>query len=71
MTKDEALKMINSIVDSDTPLTESTFISDCEDLDSSALLSIFIQFKSMNYDCAITDFIKAKTVADIVSIVID
>ncbi len=70
MTRDDVLKIINNIVEGESPLTESVYISDCDDLDSSALLSIFVKFKSMGYDCDITDFIAAKTVGDLISIFI-
>ncbi len=70
MTRDDVLKLINSIVAGESPLTESDYISDCDDLDSSALLSIFVNFKSMGYDCDITDFIAAKTVGDLISIIV-
>lgn len=65
----DLLKIINDVVVPDEPITENTVISECEDIDSLALLNLFIEFRKIKNDLVITDFSKCRTIQDVINLV--
>lgn len=70
MTRVDFLEIINKIVEPSTPLKEESLISDCDEIDSLSLLSIFLEAKKTGVQCSITDFIKCVSIGDIISLVV-
>lgn len=69
MTREDALALINTIVDPIDALTENTIIAESDDIDSLSLLTIFTAFKKKGIDCKITDFIGCSSVGEIITLV--
>ena len=68
MKRDEALKMIKEILNCSEKISDSTVISECQQFDSLSLLNIFLEGKKSGAQIQITDFIKCKTVSDIIDL---
>lgn len=68
MKRDEALKMIKEILNCSEEISDSTVISECQQFDSLSLLNIFLEGKKSGVQIQITDFIKCKTVSDIIDL---
>lgn len=68
MKRDEALNLIKDILNSSENITESSVISECQQFDSLCLLNIFLEGKKAGADIQITDFVRCKTVSDILDL---
>lgn len=53
MTREDFLEIINKIVEPSTPLKEESLISDCDEIDSLSLLSIFLEAKKQEFSVAL------------------
>lgn len=72
-TKDrvEVLKIISEILKTDNLLTESTVIADSSAFDSISLMELYVYLKANGFKGEILDFLKCKTVKDLVNVIIE
>lgn len=68
MNKEEILGIITDIVDPEDQLTENTVIAECEDIDSLALLNLFLEFRKVKKDLTITEFSNCKTIKNVINL---
>ena len=68
MNRQEILKGINSALEPEEEITESTVIADCDDLDSLALFNIVIYLKSNGMSASLNDLAKCKTISDLLDL---
>lgn len=71
MNKEEILGIINDIVDPEDQLTENTVIAECEDIDSLALLNLFLEFRKVKKDLTITEFSNCKTIKNVINLLLE
>ncbi|MBW7570725.1 hypothetical protein [Succinivibrio faecicola] len=71
MNKEEILGIITDIVDPEDQLTENTVIAECEDIDSLALLNLFLEFRKVKKDLTITEFSNCKTIKNVINLLLE
>lgn len=68
MTREEMLEKLIEIIDPIDEITESTVISESDDIDSLALFSIVVYLKNQGKNYTLPDLAKCNTVADFIDL---
>lgn len=68
MTREEMLEKLIEIIDPIDEITESTVISESDDIDSLALFGIVVYLKNQGKNYTLPDLAKCNTVADFIDL---
>lgn len=71
MTREEMLEKLIEIIDPIDEITESTVISESDDIDSLALFSIVVYLKNHGKNYTLSDLAKCTTVGDFIDLALN